>query len=351
MKLFPFLIGVVLLTFPGTLQAQGRWIKYLSKDLSVNTRLLSPLDRGLKRAYAGAAAREDIRLSVARLDHALLLDYPMDKRPHSTAFLFQTDYKGLREVWALTAGHVVQTEEKVLLSFYNGKKEILVEGVVVQQSPALLSDAALIKLNSIPADLQPLKLASHINPQEKLTTWGYASNKLYQIGELSFEKDNTRFIRTDFPDTQTKRSGLCGGPLLNNEGKALGVHCGSSLDDKSYAANISIVPYLLKAYYEGNADVPIFMGKYQLGTIRMDERIWYIQCMDENGNLINSEAVYDQLHQSDVLNLLKDPEVRYMRFLLGQRYEDKITRILVYDKITQTYRFEQSAKNGYNFYE
>ena len=57
--------------------------------------------------------------------------------------------------------------------------------------------------------------------------------------------------------------------------------------------------------------------------------------------IINDEPVYKQLHQSDVLTLLNDPEVRYMRFLLGPRYENKVTRILIYDKKTQKYWFEE----------
>ena len=139
--------------------------------------------------------------------------------------------------------------------------------------------------------------------------------------------------------------------MLNSKGQVLGIHCGTSLDDKSYAANINIVPYLIRAYYEGETDIPIFMEKHQLGTIHIDERIWYIQCMDANENLINSEPIYEQLHQSDVLRLLNDPEVHYMRFLLGPKHEGRITRILVYDKATQKYHFRDPVQTSYNFYE
>ena len=296
----------------------------------------------LSRAVLQAAKRPDIRLSVARLDHAILLNIPINQRPHSTAFLIATKYKGKKEVWAVTAGHTAQTGEKLRLTFYNGRKEIPVNGTLVQQGPALLSDAALIKLDGpLPPQLRPLELVTQINPQEKLTTWGYASNKLYHINDLTFEKDNTRFIRTDFPPKQTKRSGLCGGPLLNAQGQAIGIHCGSSWEDKSYAASVRIIPYLLRAYYEGNADIPIIAKGIDFGAIGLNERIVYIQCMNEHGELLNQEDIYDQLPQSLVMALYQDPEVRYLRFVLGSYRQDTPTyRVLVYDKKTASHYFE-----------
>ena len=196
-------------------------------------------------------------------------------------------------------------------------------------------------MDHIPPELRPLTLAIDIDPQEKLTTWGYASNKLYQINNLSFEKDNTRFIRTDFPATQTKRSGLCGGPLLNAQGQAVGIHCGSTLEDKSYAASVRIIPYLLQAYYEGSAQIPVVAKGIEFGSIQLNERILYIQCADNSGKLINQEDVYDQLPQSLIMQLYQDPEVRFMRFVLGSYHQDISSfRVLVYDKQTGTHTFE-----------
>ncbi len=302
-------------------------------------RALSQLDRAILQA----AKRPDIRLSVARLDHAILLDYPKNKRPHSTAFLFQTTYNGQPEIWAATAGHTAQLGEQLLLTFYNGKKEIPVEGTLVQQGPALLSDAALIQLKQpLPPGLQPFVLAETTNPQEKLTTWGYASNKLYHIDNLTFEKDNTRFIRTDFPASQKKRAGLCGGPLLNPQGEVLGIHCGSSLDNKSYAANIRIIPYLLEAYHEGTVNIPLLAHHLVFGKIHIEERILYIQTESEEGTVLNKEEIYDQLPQSLILTLYQDPEVRFIKFVLGSYlYDNPSYRVLVYDKKNKTTFFEK----------
>lgn len=296
----------------------------------------------LQRTVLNAARRPDIRLSVARLDHAILLDAPINKRAHSTAFLFSTTYKGKKETWAITARHTAQLGEKLLLTFYNGKKAIPVDGTLVQQGPELLSDASLIKLNTpLPADLQPFELSTDIDPQEKLTTWGYASNKLYQINNLTFEKDNTRFLRTDFPTEQKKRSGLCGGPLLNARGQAIGIHCGCSLDDKAYAASVRIIPYLLQAYHEGHADIPVIAKGVNFGSIDLNERIIYIESMDDHGNILNKEDIYDQLPQSLVMSLYQDTEVRYLRFVLvSNPYTTPTYRLLVYDKKTGLHHFE-----------
>lgn len=294
------------------------------------------------RNILSAAKRPDIRLSVARLDHSILMDLPRQKRPHSTAFLFRTYYKGRPEVWAATAGHVAQPGERIILTFYNKKKEIPVTGTLVQKGPELLSDAALIKINTpLPPDLQPFTLAEQLQTQEPLTTWGYASNKLYHMDNLTFEKDNTRFIRTDFPEEQKKRSGLCGGPLLNAQGEVMGIHCGTSLEDKAYAANINIIPYLLEAYYEGTSQIPVVAKQVVFGSIDINERILDILCIDENGKMINHEAVYGQLPQSLIMTLYKDAEVRRIKFVLGSSRDGKdFYRMLVYDKKTQEHWFE-----------
>ena len=332
-------IGFLFLSFSGFSYAQkAKGIKHVSKALNSSS---------LDRTVLKATKRPDIRLSVARLDHAILLDLPMNKRPHSTAFLFTTRYQGVRSIWAVTAGHTAQLGERLRLTFYDGKKEIPVDGTLVQQGPALLSDAALIKLQDpLPHGLHPLELSLDINPQDKLTTWGYASNKLYQINNLTFEKDNTRFIRTDFPVEQTKRSGLCGGPLLNTKGEAIGIHCGSTWEDKSYAASVRIIPYLLQAYSEGKAEIPIIAKGIDFGSIQLNERIIHIQCMDAHGTIINQEEIYDQLPQSLLMSLYQDPEVRYLRFVLGSYIQNQPTyRVLVYDKASGTHHFEPLHKH------
>ena len=339
MKYTRLLLLAVCLAFAQQGQAQPGKLRHLPKAVRASHVQHSLLERKISSTLS---RRPDIRLSVARLDHACLLDCPMNKRPHSTAFLFTTRDNGNWYTYAVTAGHTAQLGEELLLTFYNGKKEIPIRGTVVQQGPALLSDIALIKIDSpFTRELNPLKLTTQVNPQEKLTTWGYSANKLYQINNLTLEKDNTRFLRTDFPAAQTKRSGLCGGPLLNVNGEVLGVHCGSTWEDKSYAASVRMIPYLLQAYHNGHAEIPIIAKEINFGSIDINERIIYVQCMNEQGQLINQEDIYDQLPQSLLMSLYQDPEVRYLRFVLGSYQKDFPTyRVLVYDKTTATSYFE-----------
>lgn len=337
-----------LLLLPGMLSAQiARYGATVARQLSQPGNSFV-----LDRQVLLATKRPDIRLSVARLDHAVLLSLPADLRPHSSAFLFQTQYQGHTQVWAATAGHTAQQGEAVRLTFYDGKKEIPIDGELVQPGPALLSDAALIKITTpLSARLRPFVLAKENIPHGPLTTWGYSHSKLYRVAGLSFEKDNTRFIRTDFPRKQKKRNGLCGGPLLNAQGQVVGIHCGSTLDDKAFASSMRIIPYLLKAYYEGTASIPLQIGEWNLGEIDIHERITQIICLGAYREVLNILEVYDQLHQSDVLRLLADPEIRYLKLALGSYDESQQTRwrYLVFDKQTKTHTFEPFQTVQTNF--
>ncbi len=326
--------------FPGTLSAQvviPRGKNFSSFKKFRYKKIAASVQRKVRYTR-----KPDMRLSVARLDHALLLKTPRNVRPHSTAFLFQTTYKGQPEIWAATSGHVAQAQEPVRLTFYKGDQEIVLNGVVAQQGPALLSDAALIKITSpIPGVLRPLTLTEHPRFDKPLDAWGYASNQFYRLPRLTFEKDNTRFIRTNFPDKQTKRAGLCGGPLLDAKGQAAGIICGSSLTNKTYFANTKILPYLLQAYHEGTADIPLVIHGKTFGKIRIDERVWMVQNMDGLGRILSTYEVEEQLHQSKMSELLEMPGTRLVKFVLGH-YENgsPVFRTLVYELQTGSYYFE-----------
>ena len=57
--------------------------------------------------------------------------------------------------------------------------------------------------------------------------------------------------------------------------------------------------------------------------------------------ILNQEEIYDQLPQSLIMSLYQDPEVRYIKFLLGSYVEGQPTyRVLVYDKQTRQHTFE-----------
>ena len=322
---------------------KSKIIQSASKALTQAPQVTGSLSATLKRTALQAVKRPDIRLSVARLDHACILSTPTNKRPHSSAFLFETTYKGKKEIWAATSSHVTQKGEPLLLTFFNGKKSFPVFGDVVRTGPALLSDIALIKLQEpLPPQLKPFKLANVEDTQSPLSLWGYSYNKLYHVENLTFEKDNTRFLRTDFPFEQRRRAGLCGGPLLNQKEEVLGVACGVSMEDKAYATSIRIIPYLLQAYHEGSAEIPLMIHGKNLGNIHIDERIYLIRCLDENGTSINLYETYDQLHQSDIERLLNDPEVHYLQLILGSYGADSnpVYRALTYDKKTGTHWIE-----------
>lgn len=309
---------------------------------------LTRLESAAARAVRPMPA--DIRLSVAKLESFYSLKLPEKMRPTATAFVFKTKYKEQDEVWAVTAGHIAKGfGQAVRLSFYNGEKEITVNGKVVRYGPNLLSDAALIKLKDpLPPEIKPLTLAAEVHPGEKLASVGYVKHQIYYTKDRFLQKDNGRFLRTDFDVPENLRSGLCGGPLLTPGGTAAGIHCGSTfMKNRAYAAHINIVPYLIKAYHEGTAEIPLVMGPWNFGPIRLSEHIHAVDALDENQRVLSRYDVQNQLHQSTVLALFNLPKTRFLRFLLEDRKNEPSVfdthndfRYLIYDKEQKTVRFE-----------
>lgn len=358
LRLFVFLLSGAALSVPGGVCAQnGKTFSQAAKAALGKQTLQLPavLPRAAARLESAAARAvrpmpADIRLSVAKLESFYSLKLSEKMRPTATAFVLKAPYKGKDEVWAVTAGHIAKGfGQTVKLFFYNGDREIEINGKVVQHGPNLLSDAALIKLTDpLPPQIKPLALAETVQPGEKLASAGYVKHQLYYTKDRFLQKDNSRFLRTDFDVPENLRAGLCGGPLLTPQGLAAGIHCGSAfMESRAYAAHINIVPYLIKAYHEGTAEIPLVMGPWNFGPIRLSEHIHSVEALDANGRVLWLYQVENQLHQSTVLDLFNKPQTRSLRFLLEDRGSEPTVfdmknefRHLIYDKEQKTVRFE-----------
>ena len=311
---------------------------------------LQQVDRAALEAAQKAAkavpkkpALRDMRLSIAKVQSALLEGWPEAQQPVATAFVFKTTYNGKEEVWGATAAHIAKgMGHKLTLVFYNGDTKIVVPAEVVQYGPNMISDLALLKLpEKLPDEIVPLPLAKTPSARgEAFISGGYSGHKFVYTGNQHLQKDNSRFLRTDFSVPLNNRAGLCGAPLLNAQGQVTGIHCGSVWGGEvAYASNTGVLDYLLKAQHEGSADIPLVAGKLQLGYLKTTEHIHSVEALNSRQQTVDRYDTENCLTQSTILGLLQQPDVRFLRFMLEDRKGDPTEfsmnhnfRYLIYDK-------------------
>ncbi len=285
---------------------------------------------------------KDIRFSIAKLQSAALIALPEKNQPSATAFVFKTRYNGREEIWAVTAGHIAKgMGDRFNLIFYGNNKRIVVPGHAVQYGPNMLSDIALIQLPSdLPPEIIPLPLAqAPACPGEAFISAGYSGNRFVYTGVQNLQKDNMRFLRTSFHVSTGSRAGLCGAPLLNAAGEAVGIHCGSVWNKETgYATSVALLPYLLHAQHEGTAELPIVANGKILGNIKTTEHIHSLEGLDEQGNAISFYQTENRLPQSTITSFLNFPKTRFLRFLVEDRKNKPLEfdmhhpfRYLIYD--------------------
>lgn len=292
---------------------------------------------------AQQAVVKDIRLSVAKLQSAALDGVPEKYQPTATAFVFKTRYNGKEEVWAATAGHIAKgMGEHLKLVFYENNRKIVLPARVVQYGPNMVSDIALLELQGpLPPEINPLPLAQTESALgEAFISAGYSGQELVYTSRQFLQKDNQRFLRTDYSVPLNKRAGLCGAPLINAQGEAVGVHCGSNWGHEiGYASNIKLLSYLLRAQHGEPTDIPLIAGKYVLGNILPGEHIHSVEALDAQGRSIARYDTENRLTQSTMVNLLNLPETHFLRLMLENRGKKPMEfnmnnefRYLIYDK-------------------
>ena len=88
-------------------------------------------------------------------------------------------------------------------------------------------------------------------------------------------------------------------------------------------------------------------GKVFFGNIKTTEHIHSIEALDAEFRDLARYDTANRLTQSTMLSLLQEPGTRYLRFMLEDRKANPVDfnmrndfRYLIYDKETQTSRFE-----------
>lgn len=153
----------------------------------------------------------------------------------ATGFVFETPYKGQREIWGVTSRHVLLEDAKTLDAAFvvNGKTHIFVADVVLK-GHAFHLDATLLRFRNVPALLRlvkPLRFSDRKNSLHQITSsFGFSS------GYMDLFAQTNRQVIYQTPNRLTtvtapaafSRSGTCGGPLVDPHGEVVGLHCGTS---------------------------------------------------------------------------------------------------------------------------
>lgn len=319
-----------------------------------NTDEMPQVDRIVFSAAAQKTSAEpakDMRQSVAKVLSSFLEDWPEKQQPSATAFVFKTHYNGKEEIWGATAAHIAKgMGQQLTLVFYEGDKKIVLPAEVVQYGPNMISDLALLKLpENLPPEIVPLPLSdAPAKTGEAFIAGGYSNHRFIYTGKQHLQKDNSRFLRTDFFVPLKNRAGLCGSPLINAQGEVAGILCGSIWEaDVAFAANTNVLSYLLEAQHKGSADIPLVAGSIKLGDIKTTEHIHSVEALNAQRQTIGKYDTQNRLPQSTMLALLKLPDTHFLRFMLEDRGNkpmefnmDNPFRYLIYNKEQDTFEYQ-----------
>lgn len=334
---------------------QGTAVSAAARQAALSRNLPAVITRANAASLATHQAQvlqaKDMRQSVAKVLSSFLEDWPEKQQPSATAFVFKTHYNGKEEVWGATAAHIAKgMGQQLTLVFYEGDKKIVLPAEVVQYGPNMISDLALLKLpENLPPDIVPLPLSdAPAKTGEAFIAGGYSNHRFIYTGKQHLQKDNSRFLRTDFFVPLKNRAGLCGSPLINAQGEVAGILCGSIWEaDVAFAANTNVLSYLLEAQHKGSADIPLVAGSIKLGDIKTTEHIHSVEALNAQRQTIGKYDTQNRLPQSTMLALLKLPDTHFLRFMLEDRGNkpmefnmDNPFRYLIYNKEQDTFEYQ-----------
>lgn len=122
------------------------------------------------------------------------------------------------------------TERQAML---DRRQEDGIIGKVIERDPR--RDLALVQLESLPADVEPIKLASRSagpgqtvhsigNPATSMAMWLYTSGTVRQVYRREFTLQNQQLVRSHIIETdQPINRGDSGGPVVNDKGELVAV--------------------------------------------------------------------------------------------------------------------------------
>lgn len=271
--------------------------------------------------------------------------------------VFQTERNGKKEIYLAVAAHALNGGYHVLhrnfiADIYRGAgKFVSVRAQIVQVSAPSMLDIALAKVLEGEEYLVPLTISRRaFGIGDTAISYGYAAQKLIVIPNRTFLSETPLCIRTTIPYPRSQRMGLCGSALLDEEGKLLGVHTGSSYPDADergdigHATNAALLETLVEAsHHNGEGTFPLILGGKKILDMPVMGYISYIRLFDETGKQLwqrefESKFGYDQVNEAISIFSPRYIEITTRRAFWEEDYllEVRASR----DKSRRTYRYD-----------
>lgn len=247
--------------------------------------------------------------------------------------VFKTTYDGQEEIFGVIPMHALGNaftwQESVGASFTadlfdpTTRRFISVPAEIVQISTPEFLDAALVKFRT-----QDEKLLHPLSLNTQMPTWhsvvssqGFAARQAVYIPQRRVIKTEPFTLQTTIPFSRDQRKGLCGGPVVDQDGRLVGIHNGSSYIgkneayDKGYITPAWILERLVQAYKnDGKAKIPLTMDGKTLIELNVDEYISHISLKSSGEMELGHYTVDHKFSYNALQELLEKHYARYIDF-------------------------------------
>ncbi len=308
MKLFLILCLLILESFPVYVYGQ-RNVKELfgPKNLSVLHKISAQTSRALTRQQRLSQKMLSRQQLPALLQKSLLTIKENNaflrhvRTGTQTAFVIENTFRGKKQLWGVSAAH----------GYFI--KTALQDPRTDQNIPIFLStqsglgDIALFPIPaSVAPQVTPLPLADK-SPQkgESLFSVGFFENEFHlEKNRIVEETGEHRIITSLDIDRSCRRSGACGGPVLNQKGQVVAVHVGSHRQKNiGYAVPVEKIQEALKDLHMGQLSVqPLVFNGTPIFSIARNQFIRSVRVYRE-GKLLREKKTYLRENEIDYKHL------------------------------------------------
>ncbi len=207
---------------------------------------------------------------------------------------------GAGKLYAVVSYHVVgHAGRTVAVRMYDAQgTPVVYNGLIVNRAGSFginAPDAAIIALPpAAQKHVRPLQVAASLPPKaSELIVWGspYAANGFARIDELKVQLAQNVKIVMKSPDVSDDFDGLCGSPVLDEQGKVVGIYSGH--DPKLglvFAVNArQTLEWLIGSYEKGMtpAGIPFKVYGRLVMLLQAEETVGWVYHFDQYGTLLH----------------------------------------------------------------